>query len=387
MRIGVEEPFAEDLLVVAREQLAGGLAAGLLGRRLAHADAGDLVHDEQAAGRELEVDARRVETVEVGQQRPDALDAGGLDREIELAPQRFREVREHRGQVDDALEGGPVAGLLREQLEQGEVLEDLAFRARALHLEHDRRAVGQARTVHLRDRPGRERMRVDVRERVLPRHAELALHHRDHLGLRQRRHVVLQPGELRDELGRQQVRARREHLAELGERRAELLERLAHPARAVGRRAVVAQAVTGEDPSDLGSAAEQALARLALRLRGRAVGHEDDAAASRVRHAVGDVGKQELRAVAHARVREHDQVTGALGRLAHDGRRRIGVLRIEREHEELGLEAISCLARPRHRAAARLGHGEDPLHGHAPDSDRSLPAASGLALTTRATSA
>ena len=36
---------------------------------------------------------------------------------------------------------------------------------------------GQARTVHLRDRAGGERLGLDVRERVLPRHAQLALDH------------------------------------------------------------------------------------------------------------------------------------------------------------------------------------------------------------------
>ncbi len=79
--------------------------------------------------------------------------------------------------------------------------------------------------MHLRDRAGRERLRVDRLEHVLPGDAELLLHHADDLLLGQRRHVVLQGRELLDELGRHQVRSRRQDLAELGERRAELLER------------------------------------------------------------------------------------------------------------------------------------------------------------------
>src|SRR5262249_10889414 len=102
---------------------------------------------------------------------------------------------------------------------------------------------------------------VDRLEDVLPRDAELLLHDRDHLVLLERRHLVLQGRELVDELGRQQVRPRREHLAELRERRAELLERLAQPAGADGgriRAPPVAQAVAGHDDADAGCPAEQA---------------------------------------------------------------------------------------------------------------------------------
>ena len=219
--------------------------------------------------------ARRSKSCEQG---PDALDARRLDREVELAAQGLGEVGEDRGQVDDATEGRPVAGLLGEQLEQGEILEDLPLGTRALHLEHDGRAVGQRGAVHLGDRSGGQRGRLDLSERVLPGDAELGLEHRHDLGLRERRHVVLQPRELGDVLGRQQVGARREHLAELGERRAELLECLAQPACTVCGRTVVAQPVPCEDAADLGRASEQALARLLGPGRPGAVGHEDDAA-------------------------------------------------------------------------------------------------------------
>ena len=99
-------------------------------------------------------------------------------------------------------------------------------------------SVGEGRAVHLRDRAGRQRQRIDRLEHVLPRDAELLLHHADDLLLGQRGHVVLQGRELLDELGRHQVRSRRQDLAELGERRAELLERSSAAASpgGVGRR-------------------------------------------------------------------------------------------------------------------------------------------------------
>ena len=124
-------------------------------------------------------------------------------------------------------------------------------------------------------------------------------------------------------------------------------------------------------PADLDRAAEQALARLVGRDGPRPGCDEDHAAAGSVRDAVGDVGEQELRAIAHAGVRQDDQVDAAIARLTHDGAGWIGVGRVERDDVELGPETIRSLARPRHRATARLGHGEDLVDGHRRDSARS----------------
>ena len=61
--------------------------------------------------------------------------------------------------------------------------------------------VASERAMDLRDRPGGERLGFHGLEHVLPRHAELLLHHGDDLCLRQGRHVVLQGREFLDELG------------------------------------------------------------------------------------------------------------------------------------------------------------------------------------------
>ena len=158
---------------------------------------------------------------------------------------------------------------------QREVLLDQLAGVGSLDLDDDLLPGRERRPVHLRDRAGGERLRLHRLEDVLPRDAELLLHHRDDLRLGERRHVVLQGRELFDELGREQVRSRREDLPELAERGTELLERGAEPlglaspahgALLVGPPEELPQAVLREDHADL-----------------RAAGHE-----MRVGHRFGD---------------------------------------------------------------------------------------------------
>ena len=195
--------------------------------------------------------------------------------EVQLAVQRIGQVREHRLHVDHLLEPGAVTHLLREYLEERQVLLDLLLRLGSLDLHHDLLAVRQRRAVHLGDRAGGERLWLDVIEDVLPRHAQLLLHHVHDLLLGERRHVVLERRELRDVLGRKQVGTRRQDLSELRERRTQLLERGAQalalpllPDRAllVGTAEELLQPVLGEDRRDLRAAGDQV--RLGLHLGG-----------------------------------------------------------------------------------------------------------------------
>ena len=130
-----------------------------------------------------------------------------------------------------------------------------------LHLDDDALAALERRGMHLADRPGGERLGIDAREHVLPRHAKLLLHDGDDLFLGHRRHVVLELRELGDELGRQQVGPRGEDLAELRERRPELLERRAQALRALLERhvggAALAEAVARHHLADERRAAEK----------------------------------------------------------------------------------------------------------------------------------
>jgi hypothetical protein len=157
------------------------------------------------------------------------IDVPGLLAEVELALQRLRKVLEDRRHIDHLPERRSVLGLLREQLEEREVLHDVFACRRALHLHHDPASVRERRSVHLRDRSSGHGRRFDRLEHVLPRHPELFFHDPNDLCLGERRNVVLQRRQLFDELRRQQVWSRRQDLPELGERRTELFHRRADP--------------------------------------------------------------------------------------------------------------------------------------------------------------
>ena len=90
--------------------------------------------------------------------------------------------------------------------------------------------------MHLADRRGGERLLVELEEQPLDRLAELLLDHALDLRERERPHVVLEAAQLGDDVRRDDVGARREQLAELDERRPELVEHLAQVAAARRRR-------------------------------------------------------------------------------------------------------------------------------------------------------
>jgi hypothetical protein len=131
-----------------------------------------------------------------------------------------------------------------------------------LHLDHHLGAVRQPRGVHLGDRRGGDRLRVDRGERLAGRPAQLGGQYAGDVGPRHRRRLVLQGGQLVGELGGQQLAPRGQHLAQLDEGHAALVQR--RPQRpgqraAAGRRGrsragaaaqEPAQAVAQRDPDD-----------------------------------------------------------------------------------------------------------------------------------------
>ena len=272
-----------------------------------------------------------------------AFEIGRFLRKIELALQRLRELPEHALDVDDLLKRRARGGFRHEGLEQREVLLDLAARVRPLHLHDDAITADERRAMHLADGAGGQSLRLDRVEDVLPGNAELLLHDRDDLGLAHRRHFVLQRGELRDELRRQEIGARREDLPELGESGPELLERGAQalglplPARGAVRVGLVEellQPMLGGDSGDARAARRKLrMRRLFLHGAGREPRrgvlarrvHDDHRAARIVADSIGHVAEQELLASGHAEIADDEHVDGLLLRSRDDGVRGVGV--------------------------------------------------------------
>ena len=81
--------------------------------------------------------------------------------------------------------------------------------------------------MNLPDRRRSERLVVELGEEPLDRLSEILADRPLDVAVGERAHVVLQAAELGDDVRRHDVRTRREQLAELDERRAELVEHLA----------------------------------------------------------------------------------------------------------------------------------------------------------------
>ncbi len=127
-----------------------------------------------------------------------------------MQPPRFRPIR---------------LGKPGDRVQHLDVARDQRCDVRPQHLHDDGLAVAQACGVHLSNRRGRERRRVELGEDIRDLAAERPLERLDRDRAGERRHLILELRELRRDLGLEQVRAHGQHLAELHEDRAELLER------------------------------------------------------------------------------------------------------------------------------------------------------------------
>jgi hypothetical protein len=285
MRITVEEAVAEDH---RHPRLAHPVceSAAFFERVRVRADVGDLhpvdvLERQHALARVAPVHARNLDVWVARPVAAEAVGVAALRAVVELEPDRPRELVDEVARVDEVERADPLLGQTRSLIEEREVGLDLARCAGTLNLDGDLPAVGQRGAVDLADRRRGDRCGVEVEKRALEREIELGLDHLLDLLERERPHVVLEPAELHDDVGRHDVRSRREQLTELHERRAELVEHLAQVNAAGGgglrldRRAVppgeqvvqlvrleeVAEPVANRDLRYLGEASEVPLLR------------------------------------------------------------------------------------------------------------------------------
>jgi len=149
-----------------------------------------------------------------------------LEPVVELGAELPRELVDEPARVDEVERADALLHEPRRLVHERDVGLDLPRGARPLHLHRDRPPVRERRAVHLADRRGRDRLLVEVEEEACDRVAELGFDHLRRVGIRERAHVVLERAQLGDDVGRDDVGARREQLPELHEGRAELLEHL-----------------------------------------------------------------------------------------------------------------------------------------------------------------
>ena len=154
---------------------------------------------------------------------------------------------------------------------------DLAWRVGALNLDGDAVAVREGCAVDLADRGGGDRGLVEFGEELLDRELEVFSDDALDVFVGERAHVVLEGLQLGQDVRRDDVGAGREELAELDERRAELVQHLPQVLAALRRCAFgvprsrqasgqqvgqtvgleeVTEAVLDRDLGDLGDAAE-----------------------------------------------------------------------------------------------------------------------------------
>ena len=150
-----------------------------------------------------------------------------LELVVELLADEAGELVDQVVDVDEVERAHALSDQAGGLVEQGDVVLDLIRCVRPLHLDDDLIAVRQHRAVHLADRRRRDRRLAELEERLLERQSQLLLDHLAHLRERERRHVVLEAAELGDDVRGDDIRPRREQLAELDERRTELVEHLA----------------------------------------------------------------------------------------------------------------------------------------------------------------
>jgi len=175
-------------------------------------------------------DAARDGTLLVPPGGGDGRHVAGLHPEVELFPHGGGEPAGHAGRADRTRPAGAVLERVRQAQQDVQVLVDGGPDPGALdlhgHLGVRAVAAAQPGLVNLGDRCGRGRFRLQLREHLPRRCPQRPGYYLLYLFPRRRLGPVLKPGELGDELFRQQVTTGGHQLAQLDERDPALLQGL-----------------------------------------------------------------------------------------------------------------------------------------------------------------
>ncbi|MBI5105850.1 MAG: response regulator, partial [Solirubrobacterales bacterium] len=232
MRIGVEEPILEHHLGDDPRRTLGQRMAvdpGSVQRvQVGDVEPPDPLERQHPRRRGVPVNARDVHVGIAREVRSEALGVAPFAEVVDLRPEGVRELL---GDTDDVVarrSAPPPVRASREVEQDLEVAVDLLHDARPPDLDDDLGPVLQHRRMGLADRCGRQRLGVEGGEDLGGRATELASDDGLDVLPRYGGRRVLQPRQLRLVLRRQQVGPCGEDLAELDERRTQLLEREPH---------------------------------------------------------------------------------------------------------------------------------------------------------------
>ena len=229
VHVGVEEVVAEHLREEDAHAVLGELrnvgAGGLEARALADRHAVDALHDHDVGAAVIPVHLRHVQQLGSGEVALQLRGVGGLAHQVELIENGLLVFRDQLARPQPPALRPVAVREIGERLQHLQIPLDHRAHARPQHLDHDLRAAGQARGVHLCDGGGGERGLIEGVEHLREGPSVGALDRLAGNGARKRRHAILQLGELVGDIRRQQVAARGDRLAELHENGSELLER------------------------------------------------------------------------------------------------------------------------------------------------------------------
>ena len=233
VHVGVEEVVAEhlgeeDLHAVFREYPDVDVAPAQL-VHVVDEHAVDAFHDHHVGTAVVPVHLRHVEQLRPREIALELRRVRRLAHEVELVDDRALVLAHDLDRTQAMAFARIIASEVREDVHDLEVALDPLAHAGTHDLDDDFLARAQPRRVHLSDRGGGERLVVEAVEHLLGGPAIGALDDEFRVLYRERRHAVLQLGELVRDVGRQQVAPRGQGLAELDEDRAELLEREPDP--------------------------------------------------------------------------------------------------------------------------------------------------------------
>ena len=239
VHVGVEEAVAEHLgeedgHAVARQpgDVDAGLAQPL---DLADRHAEHALHHQHLGRAEVPDHLRHHQQVQAVHVAAQLRGVGRLAAQVQLVVQVLVELGDHFARAQAPAVGRQALEPARTGAQQPQVGVDHLEHAGTQHLDRHLAAVVQHAEMHLRDRGAGHRIGIELRKHRLDRPAERLLDQLARQRAGERRHAVLQPGQLVGDVGRHQVAPGGQHLAELDEDRTEPLEgqAQAHAARRI----------------------------------------------------------------------------------------------------------------------------------------------------------